>query len=57
MRVYNIHTLQKLDNRMYVRIHYSLCIFGLPNALGGYDETAEDMATHLKVCTFIRIVH
>ena len=25
-------------------------ITGLPNALGGYDETPELMASHLKVC-------
>lgn len=25
------------------------CVLGLPNALGGYDETPEIMAGHLKV--------
>jgi hypothetical protein len=27
---------------------------GLPNAMGGYDETPESMAYHLKVCAHIR---
>ncbi len=28
---------------------------GLPNAMGGYDETPESMAYHLKVCARKRL--
>ena len=36
--------------RLVTKIHTSL---GLPNALGGYDETPEIMAKHLKVSCLV----
>ena len=34
-------------------IHF--CNAGLPNAFGGYDETPETMAAHLRVGYYFRV--